>query len=389
MKRIISVICIMMFCVQLLATDKVIAQEKEDAAVNISAPSAVLMEASTGTVIFEKASSEQLRPASITKIMTLILIFDALEEGKIKLDDMVITSEYAASMGGSQVFLEPQEQQSVETMIKCIAVASANDACVAMAELIAGTEEEFVKKMNERAAGLGMNSTHFVNCCGLDADGHYTTAMDVALMSRELIKKYPKIHDYSTIWMENITHTTAKGTSEFGLANTNKLIKQYEYATGLKTGSTSLAKYCVSATAQKDGVELISVIMAAPDYKVRFADASTLLNYGFANCKLYQDQKMPKLSPVTVESSLKTEVALVYKKEFQYLGTKGENFDKIEKELNVPKKVTAPMDKNTKVGSLVYKLDGKVIGEVDIVTEGLDKAGYQDYFKKLCSLWTI
>ena len=241
--------------------------------INIDAPSAILMEASTGTVIYEKASSEKLRPASITKIMTLILIFDALKEGRLKLDDVITVSEYAASMGGSQVFLEPLEQQSVETMIKCIAVASANDACVAMAEQLSGTEEEFVKKMNERAKGIGMNNTHFVNCCGLDVDDHITTALDVALMSRELITKYPEIYSYSTIWMENITHTTNKGSSEFGLTNTNKLIKQYEYATGLKTGSTSQAKYCVSATARKDGVDLIAVIMAAPDYKVRFADA--------------------------------------------------------------------------------------------------------------------
>ena len=188
----------------------------------ISTPSAVLMEVSTGKVIYEKAADEQLPPASVTKVMTLLLIFDALEDEKIKLTDTVSVSEYAASMGGSQVFLEPGETQTVDTMIKCIAVASANDACVAMAEHIWGSEEEFVAKMNERAKALGMEHTNFLNCNGLDADGHVTTARDIALMSRELITRYPKIHDYSTIWMENIIHTTKKGTTEFGLANTNK-----------------------------------------------------------------------------------------------------------------------------------------------------------------------
>lgn len=252
----------------------------------ISAPSAVLMEASTGTVVLEKNAHEKLPPASVTKIMTLLLIFDALSQGKIRMEDTVTTSAYAASMGGSQVFLEEGETQSVETMIKCIAVASANDASVAMAEHIAGTESLFVDMMNERAEELGMKDTHFVNCCGLDTDGHLTTAYDIALMSRELITKYPQIHTYSTIWMENITHTTKRGTEEFGLTNTNKLIRQYPYATGLKTGSTSQAKYCVSATAEKDGIELIAVIMAAPDSASRNTDATALLNYGYAKCSL-------------------------------------------------------------------------------------------------------
>ncbi len=235
--------------------------------VTVSAPSVALMEASTGQVIYEKDAHTPLHPASITKIMTMILIFDALEEGKIALGDAVTVSEYAASMGGSQVFLEPGETQTVETMLKCISVASANDACVAMAEHICGSEQEFVNQMNQRAKGLGMEHTSFVNCCGLDVEGHMTTAYDVALMSRELISKYPQIHNYCTIWMENITHVTRKGSSEFGLTNTNKLIRQYPYATGLKTGSTSQAKFCVSATAEKDGLKLIAVIMAAPDPK--------------------------------------------------------------------------------------------------------------------------
>ena len=220
-----------------------------ESGLEISAPSAILMEASTGQVVYEKNPDEERPPASVTKIMTLLLIFDALETGQISLEDTVTTSEYAASMGGSQVFLEPGETQTVDTLIKCIAVASANDACVAMAEHIAGSEEEFVNKMNERAKELGMDHTHFVNCNGLDADGHLTTARDISLMSRELIRLYPQIRDYAMIWMENITHTTKKGSSEFGLTNTNKLVRHYEYTTGLKTGSTSQAGFCISATA--------------------------------------------------------------------------------------------------------------------------------------------
>ena len=245
------------------------AEGQQTSGPEITSPSAILMEAAGGNVIWEKDADTRRAPASVTKVMTLLLIFDALEEGKIALEDDVQTSEYAASMGGSQVFLEPGETQTVDTLIKCIAVASANDACVAMAEYISGSEEAFVEQMNQRAEGLGMVNTHFVNCNGLDTDGHETTARDIALMSRELIIHYPKIHEYSMIWMDTITHVTRKGTSEFGLTNTNKLIRQYAYATGLKTGSTSNAGFCVSATAEKDGVELIAVIMGADNSKDR------------------------------------------------------------------------------------------------------------------------
>ena len=247
------------------AGDAAVETEAQAAALQVSAPSAVLMEASTGQVIYEKGADEKRSPASVTKVMTLILIFDALAEGKIALTDEVVTSAYAKSMGGSQVFLEEGEVQTVETLIKCIVIASGNDASVAMAEYIAGTEGEFVRLMNERAAGLGMTGTHFVDCCGLtDSAEHVTTARDIAIMSRELINKYPEIHNYSTIWMENITHVTKQGAKEFGLSNTNKLLKMANNftVTGLKTGSTSAAKYCLAATAQKDGVRLIASIMA-------------------------------------------------------------------------------------------------------------------------------
>lgn len=355
----------------------------DTAAVQISAPSAILMEKTTGTVLFEKDADTARPPASVTKIMTMLLIFDALEAGKIQLSDEVTTSEYAASMGGSQVFLESGEAQTVETMLKCISVASANDACVAMSEYICGSEEEFVRQMNERAKGLGMDNTNFVNCNGLDADGHVTSARDIALMSRELMTKYPQIQDYCTIWMENITHTTKKGSSEFGLTNTNKLIRQYEYATGLKTGSTGLAKFCVSATAKKNDVELIAVIMAAEDSKSRFKDAVTLLNYGFGKCQLYKDETPPELPKATIKGGVKDEVGLVYANTFSYLDTTGADLKGITSRVEINTVINAPIKKGDILGRLVYELNGKEIGEVKVESaESVKKAGFFDYLKK-------
>ena len=351
---------------------------------NLSAPSAILMEASTGTIIYEKDANTRLHPASITKIMTMILIFDALASGNIHLNDTVTVSDYAASMGGSQVFLEPGETQTVDTMLKCISIASANDACVAMAELIAGSESEFVARMNERAKKLGMNDTTFVNCCGLDVDGHMTSAHDVALMSRELITKYPQIHDYCTVWMDTITHTTKRGSSEFGLTNTNKLIRQYEYATGLKTGSTGLAKFCVSATAKKNDIELIAVIMASPDPKARFADAVSLLNYGFSKCQVYSDTKTNDLTPLTVKMGTSDSVPLKYETNFRYVDTAGNDLSSIKKEIKLPKQVTAPVKANEVAGKAVYTLNGTKIGSVSILYEtSVPKAKFSDYFFKV------
>ena len=356
----------------------------------LQSKSVLLMEASTGTIIYENNSEEQLSPASITKIMTLILIFDAIESGRIKMDDMVTTSSYAKSMGGSQVFLEEGEQQTVETMIKCIVVASGNDAAVAMAEHIAGSEAEFVNQMNERAKGLGMNGTHFIDCCGLtDSDEHYTTAKDVAIMSRELVTKYPQIHNYSTIWMENITHTTQKGTSEFCLSNTNKLLKQYEYCTGLKTGSTSKAKYCLSATAEKDGIKLISVIMAAPDYKVRFAEAISLFQYGYANCKLYKDSQLDIEEKAKVENGVVEMVEGSKENSFSYLSTTGEDFSNVEKRITW-EVLQAPIEKGQTIGTIEYYIGEKKLGEVNIISkESVKKAGYLDYLKKMFSKFQL
>lgn len=368
-------------------------EESGQAAVRISAPSAVLMEASTGQIIYEKGADDRRSPASVTKVMTLILIFDALEEGKIQLSDEVVTSSYAKSMGGSQVFLEEGETQTVETLIKCIVIASGNDASVAMAEYISGTEEAFVQQMNERARGLGMTKTHFADCCGLTEDpSHVTTARDIALMSRELINKYPQIHHYSTIWMENITHVTKQGTKEFGLANTNKLLRMATnfQVTGLKTGSTSLAKYCLSATAEKDGVRLIASIMAAPDFKARFADAQTLLNYGYANCKLYEDKEGITLPEISVEGGIKSGAGLVLGSTFSYLSLKGEDLSAVEKKLVLSESLPAPVEQGEKAGVLEYLLNGEKIGEVDVVTaEAVREAQYGDYLKWMMKVWRL
>ena len=347
----------------------------------LTCKSAILVEASTGTIIYEKNATEQFRPASITKIMTLILIFDALSEKKITLEDIVTVSEHAADMGGSQVYLEPGETQTVDTMIKCIAVASANDACVAMAEHIWGSETEFVNKMNERAKGLGMNQTTFVNCCGLDVDGHITTAKDIALMSQELITKYPDIFNYTTIWMENITHVTRRGTSEFGLTNTNKLIRQYSYATGLKTGFTSLAGFCVSATAKKDNVELIAVIMNADSSKIRNAEAISLLNYGFRICQTYTDNNDTPLTPLPVKKGMADTVPLYYNGPFHYVSVDGSDMSAIEKQIDLPLEVNAPVVKGDIAGRAVYTLNGKEIGFVPILySESVEMATFGDYF---------
>ena len=351
----------------------------------IEAPCAILTEASTGRVIYEKNADESLHPASITKIMTLLIIFDAVEDGSISPEDTVTVSEHAASMGGSQVFLEPGETQTVETMIKCIAIASANDACVAMAEHISGSEDAFVQSMNERAEALGMNNTHFVNCCGLDADGHMTTARDVAIMSRELITAHPAIHDYSCIWMDTITHVTRRGESEFVLNNTNKLLKQYEWATGLKTGSTSLAKFCLSATARRNDIELISVIMASPSGKTRVSDSIALLNYGYGICSLYHDNNMPSIDVIPIKGGIRSDISVEYSSQMNYLFTDKYDASLIESHAEYLEDLEAPVQKGDVIGRLTYTYDGKFMDSIDIIaSESIKKAGYGDYIN---SLW--
>lgn len=354
----------------------------------LTCPSAILMEASTKSVIYEKAPDERRSPASITKIMTAILIFDAIEAGKISLEDEVVTSAYAKSMGGSQVYLEEGEKQTVDTLIKCIMVSSGNDASVAMAEYIAGSESSFVQMMNERAASLGMENTHFEDCCGLtDSDNHYTTARDIALMAQELITRYPQIKSYTTIWMENITHVTIQGSKEFGLANTNKLLKQYPYTTGLKTGSTNKAKYCVCATANKDGVELIAVIMGCPNYKDRFTEAQSLLQFGYTTCKLYQDENPPELMPILVKGGIDKQVPAVYKEKFSWLFVSGEDFSNMEKMLTT-NELTAPIEKGEQIGTVMYRLNGKELGSIGIYAgESVREAKFFDYLLNIVLQW--
>ena len=390
MKRILSFI-LSINLIFILVPGTVLAAPSWPSAVSIEADGGILMEAQTGTVLFAKNEDQPYYPASITKIMTLILIFDAIENGKLHLDDTITTSAYAKSMGGSQVFLEEGETQKAETMIKCIVIASGNDASVAMAEYISGTEEAFVEEMNKRAEGLGMTNTHFSDCCGLTEDpDHLTTARDIALMTRELINCYPEIHNYSTIWMENITHVTKQGTKEFGLANTNKLLKMAAdfQVTGLKTGSTSRAKYCLSATAQKDGIRLIAVIMAAPDYKARFSDARNLLSYGYARCRLYEDKEKMPLPEMKVAGGVKENVLLEAEGTFTWLSTEGEDLGKIEKKLELAEQMEAPLARGERAGMIAYYMDGEKLGELPVVTaEAVEKAGYIDQLQKLFGKW--
>ena len=367
-------------------------EQTNEVSVGIEAPHGILMETTTGVVLYEKDAHVAVPPASVTKIMTMLLIFEALEAQKIKLEDLVVISEKAASMGGSQVFLEPNEQQTVDALLKCIAIASANDACVAMAEYVAGSEEAFVQQMNQRAKELGMNDTKFQNCNGLDAEGHVISAYDVALMSKELLNAHPQVHQYCTTWMDTIVHQTAKGSQEFGLNNTNKLIRQYEYSTGLKTGSTSQAGFCVSATAKKGDLHLIAVIMNGETSKSRFTDATTLLNYGFANYQLYKDtnEQREVLSEVLVTGGIHQKVTPVYEKDFSYLLLNGESVTSIEKRIELPEAVEAPIAKGQVLGMLSYYHQGEKLGEVSILAESaVDEAKYFDYLKRVWLAWMM
>lgn len=387
-KRVFSLLMLLCLCVNIFTY---MMPMQVCAAPEVSAPSYIVMEASTGQVICEQDANTKRSPASITKIMTMLIIFEHLKNGRISLQDTVTTSAHAKSMGGSQVFLEEGETQTLETMIKCIAVASGNDASVAVAEYIAGSEGEFVKLMNEKADSLGLQNTHFEDCCGLtDSDNHYTSAKDVAIMSRELITKYPEVFKYTKIWMEDIEHRTAQGTSVFTLSSTNKLLKRYEWATGLKTGSTSKALYCLSATANKDGMELIAVIMAAPDNNTRFSDAISLLNYGYSVSKMYTDENKDPLPAQKVHGGVEDEVNLAYAGEFNFLDTAGNNLNDIEKEIRLPDIIEAPVAEGYAVGEAVYKLNGNRIGSVSIIAvKDVEKAGYKDYLKRVWSRYLV
>lgn len=325
--------------------------------------SAILIEQSSGKVLYEHNMHEQLRPASVTKVMTILLIMEAIDEGKITYQDKIPCSENASGMGGSQIWLDPKEELTVDEMLKAICVVSANDCTVAMAEYLEGSQEAFVSKMNKKAQELGMKDTCFKNCHGIDEDGHVTSSYDIALMSKELLTKHPDITKYTTIYMDSLRD----GKSQ--LVNTNKLIRNYQGATGLKTGSTSLALYNLSASATRNGLSLIAVIMKAPTTKQRFAEAQKLLDYGFTNYSYKEfGKKGEVIGSIAIEKGVSQTVEVVLESDSGTLLPKGKDKSVVQ-EVQMEENRKAPIEKNQKVGEVVYKLDGEIIGKSNIIAK--------------------
>lgn len=351
------------------------------AEVEINAKSAILVEAESGRVLYEYNADEPLPPASVTKVMTLLLIEEAIDRGEITYDSIVTASERAKSMGGSTIFLDTGEQMSVDDLTKGIAVASGNDACVAMAEALSGSVETFVDVMNNRAAELGMTNTHFVTCNGLDDDGHYSSARDIAVMSRELLK-HKGIFRYTTIWMDTLRE------GKFQLANTNKLIRYYKGANGLKTGSTSKAGCCISATAKRDDMQLCAVVLGSPNSKARFAAASSLLNYGFDNFALSGLKKGETAGEVKVEKGAEKNVRAVLKESCCAVVEKPRK-NSIEKNVEICDKIKAPVKKGDILGKITLTLDGDTVGEADIVAErDVAKVGFAKMYISILKKWS-
>lgn len=356
MKKIIS---ILLSAVLLLCVLPAVQAEGLD----VPAPSAILMDAATGTVLYEKNADEKLPPASVTKIMTLLLVMEALDSGRIGWDDMVTASEAAAAKGGSQVYLEVGEQMSMDEMLKSVVVSSANDCATALAEHVAGSEAAFVEKMNARAAELGMENTHFVNCTGLDdgenASEHLTTARDIAIMSRELLT-HEEIKKYTTIWMDTVRN------GQFGLSNTNKLVRFYEGTTGLKTGYTSTAGHCLSASAQRDGMELIAVVLHCESSTDRFRSAKALLDYGFANYALADTRPEEPLQPVRVILGEESTLMPVLQQTAPILIEKGE-LAGITKTVTLCQEVEAPVEAGQQLGTLTLSTATRTLAEIPII----------------------
>lgn len=378
MKKIISVILCLLMMIPLTIPVRAESQTLTD---SISAKSVVLMEMSSGEILLSKNPDEKLPPASITKIMNLLLVMEALDSGKIALEDTVTTSKNASSKGGSQIWLKEGEQMTVHELIKATAIASANDACTALGEFIAGSEEEFVVMMNTRAKELGMNNTNFENPSGLDdtAENHYSTARDVAIMSCELMK-HEKIKEYTTIWMDSLRN------GETQLVNTNKLVRFYEGTTGLKTGTTSKAGYCVSASAKRNGVELVAVVLGSENSTERFEDAKKMLDWGFANYTVYQ--------PV-VDTSLITNVSVLYgeentiipvTKEMSPILIKKGTEEKITQRVDICIDVEAPVEKGQKLGTVYFEIDGELLASCPIISE--NKVERRNWFFVFCALWS-
>ena len=342
----------------------------------LKAKSAVLMDVNTGTVLYEKNAHEALPPASVTKIMTLLLIFEAIDSGKLKYDDLITVSEYASSMGGSQVFLEPGEEMSVHELLKCVVVASANDAAVALAEAVGGGEATFVEMMNSRAKELGMKNTHFENVTGLDDDvtNHVISAYDIALMSKELLS-HEKITEYTTIWMDTIRN------GEFGLSNTNRLVKFFKGITGLKTGYTSGAGFCISASAKRGGMHLVAVIMGSSTSNERNVEASRLLEFGFANYCVYSDES-ELCGTIEVPNGIKDSIG-IYHNSVSILENSGKNKN-VTKEIVINDSVCAPLRKGDVVGRVIYRVGDETIGETEIlVAEDVLELTYFQYLLRV------
>ena len=362
-----KVICFFICVCFMMHSVVVFAEGNTDLGLN--AKSAILMEESTGNILYENNPDERLPIASVTKVMTMLLIMEAVDSGKINLDDMVTVSENAMSYGGSTMFLETGEQLTVNDMLKGIAVASANDGCVAMAEHLAGSESAFVDMMNEKAKKLGMENTHFMNTNGLDEDDHYSSARDVAIMSRELMK-HETIFNYTSIWMD-----TLRG-GKFQLANTNKLIRFYDGANGLKTGSTSKALCCLSAAAKRNDMQLIAVVLGAPTSAERFASAKSLLDYGFANYAVNtQITAGDEVQKIAVEKGVDEEVGVVAGDSCSTLVKKGQE-DNITKEIKIDETITAPIEAGQKIGTMTISRDGEVIADIDLnASSAVEKKG--------------
>ena len=340
----------------------------------VEAQSCLLMEKTTGQVLYAVNEHEQLEPASVTKVMTLLLVMEAIDSGSLGYDDVVTASAYASSMGGSQIWLKENEQMTVEELLKAVCVASANDASVALAEHIAGSAEAFVEKMNQRAAELGMEDTHFVNPTGLPAEGHVTSAYDIALMSRELILHHPDIRRFTTIWMDTLRD------GAFGLSNTNKLIRYYEGATGLKTGSTDSALYCLSATAEREGMELIAVILKSPTSTQRFESAKVLLNYGFAAYGLAEVAPEEPLTAIPVRLGMAASVTVEMEGEEKLLVTK-DKIGTMEVQTQLETELAAPVEKGQQVGTLTVTSGEEILAQLPLVAgETVERLSYRQIF---------
>lgn len=351
---------------------------------NLECGGAVLIEQNSGRVLYDHNMHQKLRPASVTKIMSILLIMEAIDSGRLSYTDKIPCTETAAAMGGSQIWLDVREELTVDEMLKAICVVSANDCTVAMAEYLAGSQEAFVEQMNAKAKELGMNDTNFKNCHGIDEDGHETSAYDIALMSRELLTKHPDITKYTTIWMDSLRD----GKSE--LVNTNKLIRNYKGATGLKTGSTSIALYNLSASATRDNLSLIAVIMKAPTTKIRFAEAEKLLDYGFSN---FQYSKFSNendiLKSISVQKGVKDSIDIAYETSVGALVKKGESKN-VEQTINIPEIISAPINKGDIIGNIVYTIDGNEVAKVNIVAnESVEKNNIINMINYVFKKWSF